>query len=356
MKILDIVNQLRLVLPKYTDLFSNTVNISNSVVTSGSATFTTSADHDLLTGDAITIVDSTTQTPIVSASQDGLVFTFTTGIDHDLTENWHETIALSGFSDTDWNDSFTLLNSPNRRTFTVRSTNTLPVISGGEFLNENRVDGINGYHEVTKIDNTTFSIEGDFLAANYIPGYFYTFTRIDGTVNFERALEQYTEFSANEYYIFVVPRDSEVSKDRSIYSDAVSTPTNGTDIRLRLIGGFNVFIFADASEDMMALQNIDTISHDLLRPILKTLHGARFDSGLTDDTSFRSILTGHGQAFYDKTTYVHVFNFEVVADIIEDDAVEIGDTRAYRDTNYTQVIGTQDMTTIIDHDDDPLDR
>ena len=161
MKLADVINQLRAVLPKYTDVFSSVINISSITVSGGVATIVTTGPHGFLAGANIVIGNAQVETPISAVSQDGNVFTFTTGSDHDLTLGWpeHEEVTLNGFTDSAWNDSFTVTDVPNRRNFKVRSANTIPTLNTNEVLLEIRSDGVNGRWSAIVINPTTFTVQ-----------------------------------------------------------------------------------------------------------------------------------------------------------------------------------------------------
>jgi hypothetical protein len=344
-----------MVLPKYTDLFSDTLSISSINVSSGVATIITSVAHNLDTGDEVTLSEVKSQTPLNTVSQDGLIFTFTSD-EHDLTYGWpeHETVELSGFTDSSWNGSFTLMDVPNRKTFKVQSTNTLPTLTGAERLLEVTNTGINGIYSVTVVNSTTFTISGISDDGEYTGGKVYGNVRIAGAVDFNRAMEQYTENNFTDLWGFVVMHDADTSRDRNTFSDATATPVAGSTLRLRMVDGFSVYIFVNVSADIAAMEAIDICRDTLLAPILKTLFGVRFDSGVTG-SDFSNIITGHGVALYNRAIYVHVYNFETSMDITQEDAVIPSDTRAFRDIDYTQTVDTQDMTVDIDLDDDPIE-
>lgn len=361
MQLLDVVNQLRLILPKYTDRFSGTLSVSSITASGGTVTVVTSSPHGLVDNQLVTVSDVTTQTPIDSVSQDGLVFTFGTSSNHDLTYGWedHETVSLIGFTDGAWNSNFTVTDVPNRATFKVQSTNTLPVLNGNEKLLEVRVDGPNGAYGVTVVDTTTFTFtNADVADGTYIGGKLSPSARIAGTVDITRAIEQYTEQGITDLWGFVAMHDGEVSKDRSANSDAIATPSTGTSLRLRIIDGFTFFIVVNTTEDIAAQTAVDICRHELLLPVLKSVYGARFTTGLSSDTDFKTVLTGHAFVSYNQATYVHAYTFEMSMDLTDNDAVEQADTRAYRDTDYIHDFGTgnpvDNMTVTIDHDDTPL--
>lgn len=358
MKLSDVVNQLRGVLPKYTDVFSSVLGISSITASAGVATIVTSEVHGLVTGANVVLRNATIETEISAVSQDGLVFTFTTDTDHDLTLNWagHETVALTGFTDSDWNDSFTLIDVPNRRSFKVRSTNTSPTLTGAENLLENRSDGVNGRYAANLVSTTSFTVAGDFIDGDYIGGSISKSQRITGTINLERALEQYTKQELEDYWLFVVMADAEVSKDRNSFSDAVNTVPAGNDIRSRLIDGFNLYIFKNTTQSVV--DAIDVCRHDLLLPILRSVFGSRFPTGLTGTGDFKTILLGHQAFDYNRAILIYEYRFQVVMDITDEDTVEDLDTRAFRDIDLTEVIDgddTTDMTVLdINLDDEPV--
>lgn len=359
MKLSDVVAQLQLILPKYTDLFSDTLGIVSISATAAVATITTDVPHRLATGDAATLANVATKTAIDSVSQDGLVFTFETVTDHDLTKDWpeHETVTLDGFTDSAWNDSFQLIDVPNRRTFKVQSTNTLPVLNGNEILEEVRMDGVNGRFAVAVVSSSVFTITGTFLASAYTGGSVRTAVRIAGSVTIDRALEEYTAMKVEEMWMFVVMHDTETSKDRKTFNDAQATIPSGTEIRMRLLDGFDVVLIRNTTKDAAAVEAIDIVRDTLQLPILKTIYGTRFDTGLSGAGDFRTVLLGHGFISYNAAILVYGYSFQVIFDLTDEDAVDPLDTKAFRDIDYTLVVGGADvdeMTVGIDTDEEPL--
>ncbi len=359
MKIADIVTQLQLILPKYTDYFSNTQIISSIIASGGVATIITSGVHSLTTGKAVTLSNVEIKTAISAVSQDGLLFTFTTSSDHDLTQGYpgYETITLSGFTDSNWNGSFTLMSVPNRRTFIVQSVNSIPILNTNEVLQEVMNSGVNGRYEITVVDTTTFTISGSFTDGTYTGGTVRTGVRISGAITIERAKEQYTKQGTDEMWLYVVPNDNEISKDRNTFSDAVATRATGDDLRVRLIDGFTVNFIKNTSKEYLGVNSIDICRHDLLLPLMKTLYGTRFDTGLSGAMDFKTVPTGSGLFDYTRAYLIYTYNFECVMDLINDDSVEPEDTRAFRDIDFTESIGdndVDDMTVTINLDEEPV--
>jgi hypothetical protein len=345
MKLTEVVLQLQAILPKFTDYFSETISVT-SIIASGGVAVINAVGHLLLNGKPVTISDVAINNVIDSVSQDGLIFTYTTVLTHDLSLDFpgYENVVLGGFTDGSWNNSFKLIDVPNGNTFKVQSTNILPTLNGNEYLTEVRADGINGRFAATVIDADHFSVSGDFLDGDYSTGTVKKSVRIAGSVTIERALEQYTEQLEDDLWMFVTMSDATVSKNRNALNDATATITSGEDIRTRIIDGFSVFIVKNTTDEIAAVESLDIARHDLLNPITKTLFGARFSTGLFDSGDFVTILTGHNFVEYTKATFVYQYNFEFVNDMTQNDAVDVEDTKAFREIDYTHSIGGDDTT------------
>lgn len=362
MKLADIVNQLRMVLPKYTNLFADVASISSIVASSGVATVTTNTAHNMANGAAVTITGVETRTQLATVSKDGLVFTFTTTTDHDLTLGWpeQEYVSFIGFADSDWNDSFKVVDVPNRRTFKVQSVLSLPVIDGNQFLLEpDRADGINGIYAITFVSSTVFTISGDFIDGTYTPvnGKISTQPRITSSINIDAFLDKYTEQNVNDFWLVVEPVDAFVSKQRETFSDANSTVANGEDIRNRIVDGFTVYIVAPTADQLTASQALDVCKHDLLLPMMRSLYGVKFPSGLSNDADFKVTLNGQNVAAYERAFLAYAYTFEAVYDLTNDDTVLPSDTRAFRNVSYTQKTESEqvdDLTVNANLDDVPL--
>ncbi len=348
MKLSEVVRQMQLVIPKFTDLFSIKLNI-DTITSSGSiAIITTTSSHNLSTGFGITISNVSQNNPIDSIVKDGFIFTLTTINNHDLTLDYptYENSTFDGFSDSFWNDSFKLIDVIDRKTFKIQSTNPIPILNGNEFLSEVRIDGVNGRHSITVTGPNIFTISGSFNDGVYNNGEVKTAVRISGTALIERALEQYTKQSLEDLWMFVVMTDANVSKNRNAYNDTVASIVNGEDIRIRLVDGFSIFLVKNVKDDIAAVGAIDICRHDLLQPILKSVFGTRFETGLDSCGDFRAIFTGHSFVDYNRSTLVYQYNFEFTYDLTNDDAVDEQDTKAFSDIIYTQVIGDNDVTDV----------
>jgi hypothetical protein len=360
MKLFDVVNQFRLVLPQYTDKFSTRLDPISISASGGSATIETSSPHGVNTNDGVTLSLVESKTSILSVSQDGFIFTFTSD-EHDLTykDPDHLYAKFDGFTDPLWNDSFEITAVPNRQTFKVKSNNIIPVLTGNEVLLEIRVDGIGGKYSATKISDTEFSISGDFQDGEYINGFVDSEVRVAGIVNVDRLIELYTKQSdRDDLWGYVMMHDVLVSKDRSTHTDATATFPASDSMRMRLIDGFDFYIVVKTSNEISANRAIDLCRHELFLPIMKTVYGVKFDTGLSSGSDYKTIFTqqqiASGEFGYKKAYYAHAYSFETHMDLTDEDSVDPRNTRAFRDIDYTLNVYNQEMTAKINLDDEPL--
>lgn len=344
MKISDVVFQLRSILPKYSSVFSQIITPISVEVLPAEATFNFWSSHNLADNEGVTLTDFFYKNPIVSYTQDGFFYTFETANYHDITSRYYTTVKLSGFSAPVWNGEFTLQSVPSAKTFTIQSTEAAPVLTGSEALLENRVDGINGSYPITVIDSDSFKISGNFLAGDYEVGSVNSAIRIVAVVDIERGIEQYTKKNLSDYWVFVTGHSAVISKDRNAQSDATATRTASDNMHLRMIDGFSIFVIKNCTQDIGAVEAVDFCRHDLQTPLLKSLYGFKFPTGLSGGADFKTILTGHSIYDYRKAILIYEYAFETPMDLTDQDTVEPIDTVAFRNIFYTEKIGTQELT------------
>lgn len=341
MTLTEIVNQIRLNLSIYTSILPS-IYFDGIIVNGGEAIvfFNSPKRNPLIAGDPIifTGVNYIVQLLPNFYSPSENVYVFETLTDHDLTENWHETVTFALFQEfeSEWNNAFKLLTVPNRRTFSIESNLPPPTIMGA--LVENRIDGINGYYQVIEPANNFFKFATSAIDGGYYGGTLLSGVRVAAAANIDRVLEQYTKQNTDDLWMIVLPVDVDVAKSIYADSDAVATITASDDFRLRLLDGFTLAIIKSTVNESAAVEAVDLCRHDLLKPILKTLCGVRFESGLTTSGDFRSSLIGHGVMRYTEAYIVYRYDFEVVMDTVVEDTVIEGDVTAFRDIELNQSV------------------
>lgn len=355
MKLNDVANQLKLLLSSYTDLFSTNLTVS-SIVSDGATATITAPSHGLTTGSGVVLTGVSKETAINSVSKDGLIYTFGTSTDNDLTLNWYRNprdistlnqVLFSGFTVPDWNEVHELIDVSNRRTFLIRSViATIPTLNGNEKLLE-ILPAINKAFPITVVDDNTFTITGPITAGTYVGGKVSTIPRVYVAVNGQDAWERISSPStSNNYVMFVLPPTNGVptSKDRNTLSDAVSTKTSGSDLRIRILDGFSLLIVAPTYEENSAGLAIDICRHDLRAVLYSCLLGAKLNTGLSTD-EFKVVPTQDEVALYDRSKLIYQYNFQLPIDTTVDDAVPPADTSAFRDIDFTLEVENGELTT-----------
>ena len=349
----EIVNQLKAILPRYTDLFTDNIANTAIVVSSGTATATTPAAHGLTTGDAITIADAVTPNPIASFTKDGLNFTFTTSAPHDLTLGEQSTVTISGFTDGDWNATFDLKAVPNRNEFTVQSVNADPTLNTNELLNEILVTGINGIFGITVTAPTTFTFtttSRDTTSTVAIKSN----PRVTAVPDIDELTRQYTDQSGpSNLWAFVIFNAVVASKDRSVRSDRTNSKTAADDQRSNYSQSFSVFVVAPTTNQFSALAAMDICYQQLLFPFAKSMVGFKPTSPLSESGVYTVTLLGSANAGYNRAYYIHQYDFEFAFDLTNDDRVEPISNQAYRDAETSLLAGSDTpLTADINLDED----
>lgn len=364
MKLNDVADQLRVLLPRYTSLLSEYLSITSVTAVGGVATIVTSAPHGLTTGRFVILNGVGRQTPISATSVPAaLRVGFETSIDHDVTMNWFADpedastdgrVRLGGFTTAQWNGLHELSSVPNRRNFQVKTALTAPVLNGAEYILEVEAGGMIGAYPIISINSTNFSIAGGFPDGDYLGGTISKMPRISvaitGVDAWTRLITPQTDDAIS---IVVIPLPVRTSKDRREYSDAVAAQTKGQDVRLKLIDGFTIAIVVPTHKQLSAGRAIDLCRHDLRGPLYRCLYGAIFPTGTSLAGDYKAIPISDEVLNYDHSILVYGYDFQIPYDIATGDAVSPKRTTAFRDILYTLDEG-DGMTNTVDLDDEPL--
>lgn len=378
MKLRDAVLVLQAKLPLLTEQFTDTIAASSVVHSGTTATVTTAVDHGLVAGNLVHIVGALTPIAIASITAAGGVATVTTSADHDLTylpdNPDFSTVDLDGATEGDFNGTFTLLSVPNRRTFTMAVDGGAPASATGSprLLNGSNVfRSIRGLYAVaTTPTSDTFTIE--HTAASDLGTLVGTITvrakpRITAAVSDEAAIASFTrDFEAagsrpTKTWLYVVLEDAIVNRGKESRLDAIDTQFVGADWQQFIIQSFRLLVVSSSADQRLARTARDTMQ-DLLRPILRSILGVRFDSGLASGDEGAVQFVGHGLSRYDHATYWHAFEFEIRDRVTAEDTVGGGEDVAFRDIEidlYAKLDAGQSATfdplkVVQSLDDEPL--
>lgn len=364
MKSVDVIKQLQAVLPKVTNLFSETANITSLSRSGTTVTAITSTAHGLSTGSGVTIVGAQSPTTISSLTFLDGVATATTATAHDLTEGFQDgkssddpLITISGATEPEYNGSNPMLLVPNRFKFTyeVTGTPTSPA-TGTPKLLQTFNSGYNGTHVVTVTNATTFTYEITEAPNSPAQGTIqaHISIRVSGAIDPNKARESYTQNNINKLWAYVILGDNSISKDRHTLSDSTGTQGAGDDARYRMIMPFAVLVFVPATNEIAGRIARDQMED--VRPFLyKSLLRVTFDTGMSSETKYGVIPEGDNFLDYNGAVYIHQFVFGTQTDIIYEDSVDPADSVAFRniELQYLDELGTVELTANVNLDEEP---
>lgn len=361
MKAEDVVIQLASKLPTLTPEFTDNIALVSLTSTGGVATATTATAHGLAPGQGVVISGAQIPITLSSITRVGIVATATTTTDHDLTEFVPANVEIADAVDANFNGTKKLLRVPNRRTFTFQVADTGATADTGSLLNgTNAFTTYNGAFAVLAAPTTTtftYTLGGSFVdAVGTITAS--SNARISAAATMERVTNVYTKQPINNFWLFVVLDDVSASKNRNILSDATDDQqrqSQGEDFRQQIIQPVNLVLVVPSSAEIAGRTARDA-AEDMFLPICQSILFKRFDSGLAVGEYSPLQFTGHGFLDYNKATYVHQYSFQQTVDITFGDTVGFDVDVAFRDMDITisQNLGVEQLTAIIDLDDEPL--
>lgn len=322
----DIVKQLALKVPQFTNLFTQEFSVTSLTRSGTTITAVTSTPHNLVTNYIVNIVGAIAFTPILSITRVGTIATVTTSEKHDLTYGFpgQENVLISGADQAEYNGSHELLSVDSRYQFTFKVTGSpASPATGTMFLQEAFEQGYNGRFPATVVDPTTFTYQTDKEPFSPAGGsvIMRSLARITGCVSEEVAFASYTKQGANELWGYVIPRDRTASKDRHIQSDAVAVKTSGVDFRQRYIQGFSFLVLTPTTSEMGAV-NARDLMDGLFVVLLKSVVGVFFSDGLTSPEQYGTVYVGDGLNEYNTAYYAHSFEFQLSGELTREDIVQ----------------------------------
>lgn len=361
MKPSDIIAQIMASMPRFTDRISISVGVTSLTRSGTTVTVVTDAVHGLTTNDTVLI--SGVDTPVLVSTLshvDGLA-TGVTSENHDLTEDFTNQITVSGADQAEYNGSFDLVSTINRKTFQYNvDSGAVTPATGTILLFDGKERGYNGTKTVTVVNTTTFTYE--ITGTPYdTPGgtvTVHTGINVGASVDIESFIDAYTQATPTNdtVWLCVVMNDATASNNRFIETDAIDRFSPGTDYRQKIAESFSVFMIIPSAAELTGVDARDEVE-DLKLPLLRSLLGFQFPSYLSISKQFGTTLLNHGFFGYTGAYYVHEFVFEMVTESVFDDIVDPDLNVAFRDiilrlqNEFKSVI----MTSDIDLDDEPLD-
>lgn len=361
MKADDVIRQMQSTLPGLTNMFTTSTPVTSLSRVGNTISAVTSVAHGLSIDDYVYIYDAARQTAVTTATRVGTIVTVVTTTPHDLTQEYFEDVTLIGFTTLDYNGTFTLLTVPNRYTFTIRVPNTLPASSTGPgMLLEPWRYGFNGWQKVATVGSTT-TFTYVTLDPDSFTGTAYGTTmevrkspRITGAASLERAIASYTAFGTNQLWSFVVLGPVRATKTRHSIMEPVSANTGSTVFRQFMQEQVNIYVFVPMVQTKSGRAERDMMT-DVSVHLFKSVIGKVYPSYFVDQSTITMSFVRHEQYQYNGAYYVHLFEFEAMSEITNNDIIEPDFTRAFRDMNVRQLneFNVVNLNTDINLDDLP---
>ena len=338
-----LVEHLMTYVPRLTNLF-NTQFDASATVSGSTVTFTTASAHGLSVGQNITVGNALYNNILVSVVDNGDgTATFTTSDNHDLVEPLQpadpQTLQLSGVGA--WDGIHQIGEVPNRKNFTISFPDgvvTLPTLTATSYIQEDRPLGLSGGQTVATVPTaTTFTIE---VSSNIPPlpsggidsVSIQTGINIGSAENANQARHAYTINSERTPYLFVVMDGSITSKDRRTETDAVATISSTTNSKLVTLQNFSI-LFVQNSSDQNNAQLAQDLAHSTVKAVLyNALYGFDFAEGIEPSLC---VPVGDGPMMYDSATIGHAYDFQVPVSIDESFAFDFIESAAFRDIDMT---------------------
>jgi hypothetical protein len=308
---------------------------------------------------------------IKSITRVGSVATITTYLGHGFVVDSNFFIQITGTSRNEYNKKLNVASVVDTTSFTVsvNSANVPDVGAGGTVsfvlnkyafaynvstvavtpatgtitLNEIRENQYNGRKTVTAVptvDTFTYAIDTDYAPYNAASGTILVQkgTRISGALNIEKAIDSYTEKSTNELWAFVVPSNTNASKNRQLENDATYIFEPGQNYRQQLINQFNVFVFANTANEISGIDKLD-VMQDIRGYLYKSLLGFKLDSGFNEGAKYGITFVNDDVAAYVSAYYIHQFVFEIIYNINANDIINPPHNTAFRrfDISYENI-------------------
>ena len=339
----EIVKHLKTYLPIFTDKFTNLLTVSAASVDASNVVSVTAAKHGKTEGQSVIITAGSARNPLTAAVLGTVQVTFTTVYDHDLIKPSQplddQTLTLAGF-DSVWDDTFDIIDVPNRRSFTVLlpdGETLAPAVDETQYLIEERKAGLAGVQTVATVPTiNTFTIDlsgmpllppGPIDGLEVISGF-----RIAAAADFQRAQDVYSKQAAEEAYLFVIMTDLDVSKDRHTLNDGIAGFTRQDMMLLRVLQNFSTTVFLPTGADLSGADAQDVAYGTLVSALISALFGLE---ETTSTLRYLTVLAGTGPAEYNTAYYAHVYDWQLPGVLTYEDGFLQWPDVAFRDISQT---------------------
>ena len=338
MKSSDVIKILQRSLPKHTDLFNTTADLTGAALSNNTITFTANVD-DLDVGDLVSVTSVLNGITVSTKTEETDGTKIVTATDHGLCDNDILGPALN----------FLIQGQPlyTARLKQVVDTVTLIVEFEQSFdiqadtLYLTTLEGFNGNFNVTAVDPGV-SFDVAYVQNDFTPPMVYlqggkvaTKVRIAGAADMERFNAAYTKQDINECWLVVVPADNRTSRSREVTTDAISGYMNANEmsaaVELRQTHVEKLHIYAVIpSRFELAGRSAADLAEDIRFVLYKCIIGNFIPTMAVNGyvTATVPVTDSYFSYLTDNTTYTHEYVFERSVIIESDDTFEGDDQTA----------------------------
>lgn len=342
----DIIKQVSSQITRHTSDFNDSSTIKEAIISAGK--MNVELNSEVTSDSYVNIVDLYSKLIAESVTDDGSnQYTIEFTDEHDQTFSDEEKavgiekeVKFTGAFEGD----YSLIDVPSRTSITIESDSEP---TGTFYLLEQRA-GYNGRKAVTFTDSTHFSFDiSQTIQPYYTGAYIQNNIRVDG-VSSPDDIADYLENEAvtlEKSTIFVVINEARASRNRFTTSDAKNRREFKDDMHIECAQTYSLFIVIPTDRNITPRTAIN-LAHSYRAYMIKCLHGAVFDSGLSDEGLFLSTFLSDDGTLYNKAYYIHRFDFETVFNIEADDSLDIQDSTAFRDFELGLKMEADDYTDV----------
>jgi len=315
MRMIEIQEQLRKVIPTLDNSFNSSINIDSASVTSDVMQIT-AIGHGLSIGDKIVTsgINYVHEVDLLGKPL-SLTASLVATNDIDFYNNEKETITLRS-NETFYNGIFELKEvNDNRLNFLIKVNRNAPASTTDliEVVEEDLCRYNNEFEVLSVIDADNFTVQTKSVdTAGLEGGSFYNVVeniRINATVDIQHVLDnvkQYQNVEGN--WLFISSSASNISRDRNLKTDSPQRIEQGNDIQIDTWGEFSVFALINTGDSVDPVEGQDYCRNELRFNLLKSLLGYKPSSDTSSEYDF-IYYDGDNILSYMKGMYLHQYNF-----------------------------------------------
>lgn len=275
---------------------------------------------------------------------------------HEFTEDFKPDLTISGANESEWNNTFKIVSVPGRFQIEIEISPAITTEpTGTPVVEEINLPRYNSLFTVTNATSSTFEVatvnapDGSLVVTAGAQSIALNKINISSDVDYERILEVYTKQMTGTVWTFVVAGATSSSRSRDNKTDFDQSYQTGEKRIIHTQDSFSIFSFYPSQEFISPVAAQDSARNELKAALLKLLVGFVPSSSLTSKSNMIYYIAD-GIEDYNKSFYVHRYDFAVNVNITQDDTY-VGDSYAVRkiESNYiNEETGNNIGTDLID--------